>query len=117
MTDPRKLTRIPTLKTPADFRSHLRSLGIDLPCDEFIATGADSQLMRPLENMAVNGKRIGNRIAIHPMEGWDGTTSGGVTDDMLRRWRRFGESGAKLIFGGEARSEEHTSELQSHSFT
>ncbi len=36
------------------------------------------------------------------MEGWDGTTSGGVTDDVLRRWRRFGESGAKLICGGEA---------------
>ena len=36
------------------------------------------------------------------MEGWDGTTSGGITDDVLRRWHRFGESGAKLIFGGEA---------------
>ena len=36
------------------------------------------------------------------MEGWDGTTSGGITEDVLRRWQRFGESGAKLIFGGEA---------------
>jgi 2,4-dienoyl-CoA reductase-like NADH-dependent reductase (Old Yellow Enzyme family) len=36
------------------------------------------------------------------MEGWDGTTSGGITDEVVRRWRRFGESGAKLIFGGEA---------------
>jgi NADPH2 dehydrogenase len=40
--------------------------------------------------------------AIHPMEGWDGTTSGGVTEPMIRRWKRFGESGAKLIWGGEA---------------
>jgi 2,4-dienoyl-CoA reductase-like NADH-dependent reductase (Old Yellow Enzyme family) len=36
------------------------------------------------------------------MEGWDGTTTGGVTEDMRRRWQRFGLSGAKLIWGGEA---------------
>jgi len=36
------------------------------------------------------------------MEGWDGTTTGGVTDDMRRRWQRFGESGAKIICGAEA---------------
>ena len=47
-------------------------------------------------------RTIGNRWAIHPMEGWDGTTSGGVTEPMVRRWQRFGESGAKLIWGGEA---------------
>jgi 2,4-dienoyl-CoA reductase-like NADH-dependent reductase (Old Yellow Enzyme family) len=50
----------------------------------------------------VNGKRIGNRWAIHPMEGWDGTTTGGATDEVRRRWQRFGESGAKVIYGGEA---------------
>jgi NADPH2 dehydrogenase len=97
-----KLTRVPTLKTPADFKAHLRSLNVELPCDDAMVTGADSPLVKPLENVTVNGKRIGNRFAIHPMEGWDGTTTGGVTDDMIRRWRRFGESGAKLIFGGEA---------------
>src|SRR3954467_14041477 len=102
MTDLRTLTRIPTLKTPADFKAHLQSLGIDLPCDDTIATGADSPLLRPVEQVTINGKRIGNRIAIHPMEGWDGTTTGGITDDMLRRWRRFGESGAKMIYGCEA---------------
>lgn len=36
------------------------------------------------------------------MEGWDGTTTGGVSDEMRRRWRRFGESGAKMICGAEA---------------
>ncbi|MFM8802942.1 MAG: NADH:flavin oxidoreductase, partial [Planctomycetia bacterium] len=38
----------------------------------------------------------------HPMEGWDATADGLPTDTLLRRWRRFGESGAKLIWGGEA---------------
>jgi 2,4-dienoyl-CoA reductase-like NADH-dependent reductase (Old Yellow Enzyme family) len=36
------------------------------------------------------------------MEGWDGTTTGGATEEMRRRWQRFGESGAKMIYGGEA---------------
>ena len=102
MAAPLKLVRIPSLKTVADFRQHVASLGIELPCDDAIASGAASPLAGAVEEVAVNGKRIGNRIAIQPMEGWDGTTTGGVTDEMIRRWKRFGESGAKLIFGGEA---------------
>ena len=45
---------------------------------------------------------VGNRFTVLPMEGWDGTTDGGPTDLVRRRWQRFGESGAKLIWGGEA---------------
>lgn len=97
-----KLTRIPSLKSVDDFRRQVAALGIELPCDDAIATGAASPLAQPVTDLTVNGKRIGNRIAIQPMEGWDGTTTGGVTDPMRRRWQRFGESGAKLIFGGEA---------------
>ena len=102
MAEPIKLTRIPALKTVAEFRAHVALLGIDLPCEDTIATGTASPLAQVLTAAAINGKRIGNRCAVHPMEGWDGTTTGGVTEDVLRRWRRFGESGAKLIFGGEA---------------
>ncbi len=36
------------------------------------------------------------------MEGWDGTTEGYPTELTKRRWKRFGQSGAKLIWGGEA---------------
>jgi NADPH2 dehydrogenase len=102
MSEPLKLVRIPSLKTVADFRRHVSALGVELPCDDGIITGADSPLAQPLDGVRINGKRIGNRFAVQPMEGWDGTTSGGTTDDVIRRWRRFGESGAKLIFGGEA---------------
>lgn len=101
MPEPFKLTRVPSLKTVADFRKHCAALGIELPCEDAIAA-ANSPLAEPVPNLAVNGKRIGNRIAIHPMEGWDGTTTGGVTEEMRRRWQRFGESGAKLICGAEA---------------
>jgi 2,4-dienoyl-CoA reductase-like NADH-dependent reductase (Old Yellow Enzyme family) len=97
-----KLVRIPSLKSAEEFRSHARSLNLDLPCDDEILRGKASPLAQSLEAVSINGKRIGNRYAIQPMEGWDGTTTGGITDDVRRRWQRFGESGAKLIFGGEA---------------
>lgn len=97
-----KLTRVPSLRTVADFRQHVASLGLNLPCEDVITAGKDSPLAQPIPNLTVNGKRIGNRWAIHPMEGWDGTPSGGATDEVRRRWQRFGESGAKVIYGGEA---------------
>ncbi len=97
-----RFVRIPSLKTVTEFRQHVASLGIELPCEDAIVTGAASPLAQPITSVTINGKTIGNRYAIQPMEGWDGTTTGGVTDEVLRRWGRFGESGAKLIFGGEA---------------
>jgi len=102
MAEPLKLVRIPTLKTVPDFRNYVASLAINLPCDDSIKSGSASPLAQPVESVSINGKKIGNRYAIQPMEGWDGTTIGGITDDVVRRWQRFGESGAKLIYGGEA---------------
>lgn len=102
MSEPFKLTRIPSLKTVEDFRKHCAALGIELPCEDAIEAGAGSPLAQPVPNVTINGKRIGNRVAIHPMEGWDGTTTGGLSEEMRRRWQRFGESGAKLICGAEA---------------
>ncbi len=97
-----KFFRIPALKTAAEFRRAAVSLGIELPCDDEIVSGSASPLLRPISHVRINGKRLGNRYAVQPMEGWDGTPAGGITDDVRRRWRRFGESGAKLICGGEA---------------
>lgn len=102
MAEPFKLTRIPSLKTVADFRRHVESLGIPLFCEDAIASGASSPLAMPVSDVRINNKRIGNRIAIQPMEGWDATTTGGITDEVRRRWQRFGQSGGKLICGAEA---------------
>jgi 2,4-dienoyl-CoA reductase-like NADH-dependent reductase (Old Yellow Enzyme family) len=41
------------------------------------------------------------------MEGWDGTPDGRPSERTVRRWRRFGQSGAKLIWGGEAVAVRH----------
>ena len=96
---PNKIIRIPSLKTVEAFGEHLRSLNLDLQFEPKMSVGDASALTRPIP---FKGRTIGNRWAVHPMEGWDGTTTGGVTEPMLRRWKRFGESGAKLIWGGEA---------------
>jgi NADPH2 dehydrogenase len=96
---PVKLTRLPTLKTVEAFGELIRSLNLDLDFEPQISVGEASSLTRPWQ---VHGRSLANRWAIHPMEGWDGTATGGVTEPMLRRWQRFGECGAKLIWGGEA---------------
>jgi NADPH2 dehydrogenase len=83
----------------AAFRAHLETLGLDMPCDDIVAGGAASLFTAPLE---VAGMRIGNRLALNPMEGWDGELDGRPSENTLRRWRRFGASGGKLVWGGEA---------------
>ena len=49
----------------------------------------------------------GNRWCILPMEGWDGTADGHPSDLTRRRWTHFGQSGAKIIWGGEAVAVRH----------
>src|SRR5438445_3416933 len=92
--------KIGHFKSIADFQAHLSALNLDLPCDDRILSAAQgSPLAQPL---MLDEFKIGNRWCIHPMEGWDGTTGGEPTDLVLRRWSHFGQSGAKLIWGGEA---------------
>lgn len=55
-----------------------------------------SPLNQPI---AIGDRRVGNRWCIHPMEGCDGETDGTPGELTLRRYRRFGDGGAKLIWG------------------
>lgn len=48
------------------------------------------------------GRTLPNRMAVLPMEGWDAEAGGVPSALTLRRWTRFAESGAGLIFGTEA---------------
>jgi len=88
-----------TLKSAEDLRQRLSGLGHPLPVDD---TAQPEVLGRVIPAGIGVPKPIGNRWAILPMEGWDGTPDGRPTDLVRRRWRRFGQSGAKLIWGGEA---------------
>jgi NADPH2 dehydrogenase len=93
------IVRVAALKGIPRFQEHLESLQVRIPCDPEVLCGAESPLTQPLVR---GGILLGNRIAIHPMEGWDGAPDGNPTEKTLRRWQRFGASGAKLIWGGEA---------------
>jgi NADPH2 dehydrogenase len=91
--------RVASFRTPETFRAHLRRAGVQLEFDDELTPPPASPLARPFE---VDGVQVGNRFCILPMEGWDGTITGEPSDLTRRRWQRFGSSGAKLIWGGEA---------------
>ena len=98
------ILRLGSVKDVQRFKDHLRSLGLHLPCDSELIAGAESPLRQPVER---GGFKFENRIAVQPMEGWDGLPDGNPSENTLRRWRRFGHSGASLIWGGEAVAVSH----------
>ena len=92
--------KIAQLKSVEAFRTRLEELALDLPVDDQILTAEQgSPLAAPI---SIGGFRVGNRWCVHPMEGWDANRDGSPSPHTLRRWRNFGLSGAKLIWGGEA---------------
>ncbi len=95
----RHFLHIGSVRDAETFQRHLRDSQITIPCDQELLSGSASPLAQPLQVGAIT---IGNRFAIHPMEGWDGTPDGRPSELTVRRWQNFGRSGAKLIWGGEA---------------
>ena len=93
-----------------EFKTPLRLGGLDGFEQRLLEIDPTFQLERDIEGSSgplglgldLFGKRLSNRFCIHPMEGWDATGDGMPSEHTLRRWRRFGRSTAKLIWGGEA---------------
>lgn len=78
-------------KTSADLLADARAFGLELRLLDDLA---------PLfEPVTIAGKRVGNRLAIQPMEGCDGELDGSPGELTFRRYERFGGGGAKLIWG------------------
>jgi 2,4-dienoyl-CoA reductase-like NADH-dependent reductase (Old Yellow Enzyme family) len=96
--------RVASLKTAAAFRAHLVGHAIPLDFDDELGPPSESPLAAAFE---LDGVRVGNRFCVLPMEGWDGTADGRPSPLTERRWRRFGEGGAKLVWGGEAVAVRH----------
>jgi NADPH2 dehydrogenase len=100
MTNVPNYPKVAQLRDVAALRARLDELGQSLPIDdEILSAAAGSPLAAPAR---VGGFTVGNRWCIHPMEGWDANPDGSPSEHTLRRWRNFGASGAKLIWGGEA---------------
>jgi 2,4-dienoyl-CoA reductase-like NADH-dependent reductase (Old Yellow Enzyme family) len=74
-----------------DLRADIQARDLDIELADNIGL-----LLKPLR---IGPLTAGNRLAVHPMEGCDGTLGGRPGDLTFRRWERFGAGGAKLIWG------------------
>jgi 2,4-dienoyl-CoA reductase (NADPH2) len=81
---------------PFDFRSHeellakASKLGIELPFQ--------TDLSPLFEDITLGSKKIGNRLSIQPMEGYDANPDGSPSDLTFRRYKRFAKGGSALIW-------------------
>ena len=99
-----EIVQVKRLRTLAELRARLARLGIadQLGVDDTV--DPQGPLCTPFSFVdgSTGVHTVGNRFAVLPMEGWDAEPDGHPSDLVRRRWRRFGESGAKLVWGGEA---------------
>lgn len=77
-------------KNPGELKGAIDALGLSIPLEE-----DTSFLSRPLE---VAGRVIPNSMAVHPMEGADGTLDGAPDVLTFRRYKRFAAGGAGLLW-------------------
>ena len=78
------------------------ALGDDARCRGLSAVRLQEDLSPLARPLSVGGRIVGNRLAIQPMEGCDGTLDGAPGELTFRRYERFGAGGAKLIWGEAA---------------
>jgi len=88
------ITKMNRVASAAELERRFADSGFDLPVHEDL-----SPLTTPLER---DGRRIGNRFCILPMEGWDAERDGSPSELVRRRWLNFATGGAKLLWGCEA---------------
>ena len=74
----------------SELTSAIAALGLDLPADDDVSILAEGVSFGRLE--------APNRLAVHPMEGCDGTAEGAPGELTFRRYERFAAGGAGLIW-------------------
>jgi len=78
------------IKTLDDLEKEAKSMNLEIPCS------ADIKVLAGEVN--IGNKKMPNSMAIHPMEGCDGTSNGEPGELTFRRYRRFASGGAGLIW-------------------
>ena len=73
-----------------ELKADLAEINFELPLSE------NTKILN--EELKINNQRIPNRIAIHPMEGADAEISGIPSELTKRRYKRFANGGAGLIW-------------------
>ncbi len=99
-----RFPKMAKLKTADQFRERVAELQIDLDVDPELDIAQDTKSPANLlaASLSVGTRTIGNRFCVLPMEGWDGNADGSPSELTRRRWLRFANSGAKLLWGCEA---------------
>jgi 2,4-dienoyl-CoA reductase-like NADH-dependent reductase (Old Yellow Enzyme family) len=92
------IPRVATLRTHEAFIAHLRSIGAEMPIDEDVDPAGPLSTPVEIRDGSAGTLRAPNRFVALPMEGWDGTTDGGATELVRRRWERIGAGGAGLVW-------------------
>ena len=77
-------------RTSQALRDKARELDVDLPWQDDLDPLA--------ETVAIGRKAAPNALAIHPMEGCDGTVEGAPDELTIRRYLRFARGGAGLLW-------------------
>ena len=85
------MARFFKFKTPEALVAEAIRLGASIKLSDQLGA-----LFRPI---TIGSKTCGNRLAIQPMEGCDGTPDGRPDELTYRRYDRFGGGGAKAHLG------------------
>ncbi len=93
-----RYTQVKNLKTLDAFREHVDGLDIALPIADRVEPNGVLSTPISFVDASAGTLTAPNRFAILPMEGWDGSLDGGITDLVRRRWGRFAASGAGLVW-------------------
>ncbi|MFC2084722.1 hypothetical protein ACFLS9_06670 [Bacteroidota bacterium] len=77
-------------KTSEELLLKARELSVELPFQEDITP--------LLEPVSIGSKKVMNRLAVHPMEGFDSNPDGSPSELTFRRYKRYAEGGNGLIW-------------------
>ncbi len=80
-------------------RAYVETLGVEIPIDDEIDPSGALAAPMTITDGSAGRTVVANRFTVLPMEGWDGLADGRPSELVKRRWRRFGQSGAGLVWG------------------
>lgn len=81
-----------TIRNPEEFRKAQERLRVCIPFDDTPETEWF------LEHLSIGGNPVPNRFCIQPMEGCDGDENGNPSELTFRKYRRFAQGGAGIIW-------------------
>lgn len=88
-----------TYKSLEDIQRDAQRLGTDVRFEpDAVRVQRALATPRVLKGWGMREWRAGNSLAVHPMEGCDGTTDGRPDELVFRRYERFGRGGCKLLW-------------------